>query len=116
MSQFVVISVSAGNSLDGGFNATRSFGLAKAIIADLGMQKGDAALARTDPRLNEAVRRLDPGRKEYAVIEIPDGVAWYVSDYDGYEQIVECSRRWSAKGRCWTPDVGSTVDGGSHTP
>jgi hypothetical protein len=116
MSQLVVISVNAGNSLMGGFTAPALSGLAlscpiaQAIATELGMQKGDAALARTDPRLIEAVRRLDPGRQEYAVIEIPDDVAWYVSDYDGYEQVVECSRRWAASGRCWTPAVGSTVD------
>ena len=60
-------------------------------------EKGD--IPRDDPVLVEVVEHLgDAANGDYAelkVVEIPDGVDWYVEDYDGNEHIAERHRTWS---------------------
>lgn len=54
---------------------------------------------RSDKTLVEVVEEL--GEKangvcaDLFVIEIPDGIDWEVSEYDGYESIEESHRSWS---------------------
>lgn len=56
-------------------------------------------IERTDPRLVALVEEL--GEKasgvhaQLEVVEIPDGVEWYIEDYDGLEHIAEAHRTWS---------------------
>lgn len=53
---------------------------------------------RTDPKLVECVETL--GEKanglcaSLKVVEVPDNVDWYISDYDGSETIEERHRSW----------------------
>ncbi len=53
---------------------------------------------RDNPLLVECVKTL--GKKangscaELAIVEIPDGVDWFVDEYDGYEHIAESHRTW----------------------
>ena len=53
---------------------------------------------RTHPLLIRVVEELGDkasGRfGELAVIEIPDGIEWEISDYDGIETIEELHRTW----------------------
>jgi len=69
-------------------------------IADaLGLSDGEC-LSRTDPRLIEAVRRLDPHGEELAVVTIPGDVQWEIECHEGYESIREVSRLWKPFSAC----------------
>jgi hypothetical protein len=55
--------------------------------------------ARTDPKLVEVVETLGTARASgrhavLEVVEIPDGVEWEISDYDGIEHVHEVHRIW----------------------
>ena len=56
------------------------------------------SLSRNDPDLVAAVEELGAdasGRyAELKVVDVPDEVDWYISEYDGLEEIHECHRRW----------------------
>lgn len=53
---------------------------------------------RADPKLVEVVERLGDRANgscaELRVIEIPDGIDWYIDDYDGMETVREKHRSW----------------------
>ena len=55
-------------------------------------------LTRDDPILVRVVETLgEKANTEYAylkVVKIPLDVKWYISDYDGIEEIHECHRSW----------------------
>lgn len=54
---------------------------------------------RNDPALVEIVEqmgeRADGDAARLKVVEIPEGIDWYISDYDGVEHIAEPHRTWS---------------------
>ena len=53
---------------------------------------------RTDPALIQVVEEMGDASFGWAaklkIVEIPDDVDWYVSDYDGVEHIAERHRTW----------------------
>ena len=53
---------------------------------------------RTDPILIDVVEELGEkswdGTSELEVVEIPDGIGYYINDYDGLESIHESHRSW----------------------
>lgn len=53
---------------------------------------------RTDPLLVEAVEALGEDASgslaRLRVVEIPDGIEWEISEYDGIETILEAHRSW----------------------
>lgn len=57
---------------------------------------------RTDPKLIQVVEELGPDRKtgasgscaELIVVEIPDGIEWEITEYDGIETVEEVHRSW----------------------
>lgn len=55
-------------------------------------------IERNDPALVQAVEELGiEANSQYSslkVVEIPDDVKWYVSEYDGWETIHEEHRTW----------------------
>lgn len=55
-------------------------------------------IERTDPILIQVVEELGQEANgdgaELEVVTIPDDVAYYITDYDGREKIVENSRTW----------------------
>lgn len=55
-------------------------------------------IARTDPALVQAVEELgdkaDGAHADLRVVEIPDGVSWEISEYDGIERVEESHRSW----------------------
>jgi hypothetical protein len=59
----------------------------------------DFEVKRDDPTLVAVVERL--GSKaagscaELKVVEVPEGVQWHISDYDGAEHVAENHRTWS---------------------
>lgn len=59
----------------------------------------DWEISRNDPVLVEVVEHLGEAANDWAtdlkVVEIPEGVDWYVEDYDGVEHIAERHRTWS---------------------
>ena len=82
------------------------FGLSDEALALYADKKGtpvsdvyEFEMARDDPDLVEIVEQL--GQKangnfaQLKIVEIPDGVSWYVSEYDGLEHIAERHRTWS---------------------
>jgi hypothetical protein len=54
--------------------------------------------ARADPALVQTVEELGERANgwaaELAVIEIPDGVAWHIAEYDGIEHVAEDHSVW----------------------
>lgn len=54
--------------------------------------------SRTDPILIDVIERYgDKASDEYSnikIVEIPDGVEWKISDYDGMEKVEEIHRSW----------------------
>ena len=57
-------------------------------------------IQRDDPALVQVVEELGADANarfaELAVVEIPDGVAWQIAEYDGYEHVAEKHRTWRA--------------------
>ena len=57
-------------------------------------------IPRDDPALVQVVEELGADANarfaELAVVEIPDGVAWQIAEYDGYEHVAEKHRTWRA--------------------
>jgi len=55
-------------------------------------------IERTDPILIDVVEELGEkswdGTSELEVVEIPDGIGYYINDYDGLESIHESHRSW----------------------
>jgi hypothetical protein len=58
----------------------------------------DRDIKRDDPALIQTVEELgEKSSGEHAklkIVEIPDGVAWEIEEYDGNEHIAECHRTW----------------------
>lgn len=56
-------------------------------------------LDRTDPSLVKIVEQMGKDSwgdaAELKVVEIPDGVNWHLSEYDGIEHVAEYHRTWS---------------------
>lgn len=54
---------------------------------------------RSDPDLITVVEELGPAANgscaSLRIVEIPDGVAWGIHEYDGYESVEEVHRSWS---------------------
>lgn len=66
---------------------------------DLGITNGDYNAYRGDERLIKAIEKI--GLKESSgelselkIVEIPDGIEWYLDEYDGIESIHETHRSW----------------------
>ena len=57
-------------------------------------------IPRDDPTLVQVVEELGNGASgrfaDLAIVEIPDGVAWQIEEYDGYEHVAERHRTWGA--------------------
>ncbi len=79
------------------------FGLSRAACEHMGVSwdgYGHAGeIERHDPRLIAAVEALgDEANGTFAklrIVEIPDGVAYEIEEYDGKEHIAEAHRTWS---------------------
>ena len=76
-----------------------SFGLSdKAFEMFKALGGEDADGDRANPILVKVVETLGKeANDEYSslkVVEIPDGVDYYIDDYDGMETIEECHRSW----------------------
>ena len=60
---------------------------------------GEWEIERNDPVLVEVVEQLgDLANGHYSklkVVEVPDDIKWYISDYDGIEEVHEQHRKWS---------------------
>jgi hypothetical protein len=73
------------------------FGLSEEALALLDIEYA-WDIQRNDPRLVEVVERLGKAANgacsELRVVEIPDGVEYNLSDYDGVETIHEKHRMW----------------------
>lgn len=58
----------------------------------------DGDITRNDPDLVRVVDELGSAAggsyAELEVVEIPDGVEWYIEEYDGNEHIAESHRTW----------------------
>ena len=53
---------------------------------------------RTDPKLIKCIETLgeacNTGFSDLKVIEIPDGISYYIDDYDGIERVIEIGHEW----------------------
>jgi hypothetical protein len=81
------------------------FGVSKAVYDELGLKwdgygylSRSAFQDRSNPQLVAAVEKLGKQANgscaELEVIEIPDGIEWEISDYDGIETVHEKHRSW----------------------
>jgi hypothetical protein len=80
------------------------FGLTDAALEEYKDRKGITDpnfyyydITRDCPVLVEMVERgdVDGDFSELKVVEIPDGVNWYIEEYDGMEHIAERHRTWN---------------------
>jgi hypothetical protein len=59
---------------------------------------GEYSLERSDPILIEVIKELGDKANGWAaklqIVEIPDGIDWYMDDYDGIESIHENHQSW----------------------
>ena len=79
------------------------FGLTDAALNEYKIRKGITdpdfyyyAIPRECPVLVEMVERGDADGEysDLKVVEIPDGVNWYIEEYDGLEHVAERHRTW----------------------
>ena len=79
------------------------FGLTEAALNEYKIRKGVTDpnfyyydIPRECPVLVEMVERgdVDGDFSELKVVEIPDGVNWYIEEYDGLEHVAERHRTW----------------------
>lgn len=60
----------------------------------------ECEIPRDDPTLVQVVEELGVKASgscaALAAVEIPDGVAWEIKEYDGYEHVAEKHRTWGA--------------------
>ncbi len=60
----------------------------------------ECEIQRDDPALVQVVEELGADANarfaDLAVVEIPDGVAWQIEEYDGFEHVAEKHRTWGA--------------------
>jgi hypothetical protein len=87
------------NNCYGGFGLSEA-GLARYLeLADLNannfydrdIPRDDAALILVVEELGDAANGLCADLK---IVEIPDGVNWYIEEYDGLEHVAERHRTW----------------------
>jgi hypothetical protein len=82
------------------------FGLSKTALEMYAKAKGVSLgsvfhfdIERNDPALVDIIEKLgDKANGNFAdlkVVEIPDGISWYIDDYDGVETIHETHRSWN---------------------
>ena len=80
------------------------FGLTEAALNEYKIRKGVTDpnfyyydIPRECPVLVEMVERgdVDGTYSDLKVVEIPDGVNWYIEEYDGLEHVAERHRTWS---------------------
>ena len=54
---------------------------------------------RTDPKLIECIEAIgekaDGSCAEISIVEVPDGVQWYIHDFHGQETVHERHQRWN---------------------
>lgn len=78
------------------------FGLSEEAYKELGIERDSYGYEyrdkRTDPELISVIEKLgDKANGQYAqieIVEIPDGIAWEINEYDGIETIHEVHRSW----------------------
>ena len=60
---------------------------------------GEWEIERNDPVFVEVVEQLGDLANGYysklKVVEVPDDIKWYISDYDGLEEVHEEHKKWS---------------------
>lgn len=66
---------------------------------DHGIKRDDPLLVRVVEELGEDAAPIGKYTK-LAVVEIPDGVRWYIHDHDGMETVHEGHRAWDETGLC----------------
>lgn len=82
----------------GGFNITEeAFELYKERSGSL--LEYDWEISRDDPILIEVIEEMAKKGLKYTrghikIVDIPDGVVWYIQNYDGIETIMEHARKW----------------------
>jgi len=64
---------------------------------ELGYPKYEYDVVRTDKRLIAAIEKIGEEASsgdfaELKIVEVPDGVNWEITEYDGYESVREVSR------------------------
>ena len=82
----------------GGFGVSDE---AAARLRAKGMSGHEHEWSRDDPRLVAVVKEMgEAASNRYSnlrVVEVPDGVEWEISEYDGFEHVAEKHRTWYAE-------------------
>ncbi len=82
------------------------WGLSQAAYAELGIPWDTYGFAfsaeneRTDPKLIACIEKLGAEKAsgsfaKIKIVEVPDGISWEISDYDGIETVKESHSSWS---------------------
>ena len=86
------------NSCYGGFGLSKT---AKDLYSEISGNEvvfDEFVISRADPVLVQVVEELgefaDGDFAELKIVEIPDGVDWFIQEYDGVEWIAERHRIW----------------------
>jgi hypothetical protein len=89
------------NNCYGGFSLSEA-GIARYLeLADLKATSDfyDRNIPRNDDALVQVVEELGDAANGFAadlkIVDIPDGVDWYIEEYDGNEWVAEKHRTWS---------------------
>jgi hypothetical protein len=89
------------NNCYGGFSLSEA-GIARYLeLADLVITGDfyDRDIPRDDAALIQVVEELGDAANGFAadlkIVDIPDGVDWYIEEYDGNEWVAEKHRTWS---------------------
>ena len=66
---------------------------------DLGIKSRNQEAYRSDQRLIASIKKigLEKSSSDYAdlvIVDIPDGMEWHITDYDGMETLHENHRSW----------------------
>lgn len=66
---------------------------------DFGIESDDYLAFRSDPRLIAAIEQVGIKQAagelaELAIVDIPDGLAYAIDEYDGIETVHEAHRSW----------------------
>lgn len=84
------------NTCFGGFSLSGE--AVAAISARKNADVDEYAIPRDDKDLVAVVREMGPAaRGSFAalkIVEVPDGVAWHIDEYDGSEHVAENHRTW----------------------
>jgi hypothetical protein len=86
------------NACHGGFGLSDQASVRYRELAGIPLSDYRWEIQRDDPHLVQTIQELGKAANgkyaELKVVEVPSGVEWYISEYDGWEHVAEAHRTW----------------------